>query len=79
MDMFASLCAKPAYNSILMSAIDFDINKAIVSKVYFVPGKQNIIANYLSRFQNAKVLQLAHKMQINSFQPPQDVMGTFKK
>ena len=79
MDMFASLCAKPAYNAILMSAVDFGINNTISTKVYFVPGKQNIIADYLSRFRNAKALQLAPKMRINSFQPPRDAMGALKK
>ena len=78
-DMFSSLHAKPAYNSILMSFVDFMFNKSIATKVYYVPGKQNIIADHLSRFQNAKALQLAPKLRICSFQPPRDAMGAVKK
>jgi hypothetical protein len=77
--MFSSLRAKPVYNSILMSAVDFSINNSIATKVYYVPGTQNVIANHLSRFQNAKALQLAPKLQIQSFKPPQDAMGASKK
>jgi hypothetical protein len=62
-----------------MSSLDFYINSSITTKVYYVPGKQNIVADHLSRFQNAKALQLALKLQICSFQPPQDAMGAVKK
>jgi hypothetical protein len=78
-DMFSSLRAKPVYNSILMSAVDFSINNSIATKLYYVPSMQNIIADHLSRFQNAKALQLAPKLQIQSFKPPQDAMGASKK
>jgi len=78
-DMFSSFRAKPAYNSILMSSVDFNIKNSITTNVYYVPGKQNVVADHLSRFQNAKALQLAPKLQICSFQPPQDAMGAVKK
>ena len=78
-DMFSSLRAKPAYNPILMSAIDFGINHSIATKVYYVPGKQNVIADHLSRFQNMKALQLAPKLRICNFQPPRDAMGVVEK
>jgi hypothetical protein len=78
-NMFYSLRAGPAYNSILMSAIDFGINNTITAEVDYVPGMQNIIADHLSRFQNAKALQLAPKLQICNFQTPWDVMGAVEK
>ena len=78
-DMFASLCAKPTYNPILISTIDLAINHSIATRVYYVPGKQNIIANCLSCFQNTRALLLALKLYICIFQPPQNVMGAFKK
>jgi hypothetical protein len=34
------------------------INTSIATKVYFVPGNQNVIAGYLSRFLNAEALRL---------------------
>jgi len=63
-DMFSSLHAKPVYNSILISAIDFTISTSIAMKVYFIPGCQNTIADYLSRFLNAHALQLAQKLHL---------------
>jgi hypothetical protein len=78
-DMFSSLRAKPIYNSVLMCAIDFTIDTSISTKAYFVPGNQNVIADYLSRFQNEKALALAPKLQISTFEPPRDALGVAKK
>jgi hypothetical protein len=78
-DMFSSLSAKPIYNTILIAAVDLAVDRALSTKVYYVPGKQNVIADYLSRFQNAKALQLAPNMRIHSFQPPRDALGVAKK
>jgi hypothetical protein len=78
-DMFSSLRAKRIYNSILLSAVDFTINTSIATKVYYVPGNQNVIADYLSRFLNAEALRLAPNLHIQVFEPPQDAMGAAKK
>jgi hypothetical protein len=78
-DMFSSLRAKPIYNLILMAAVDFTINNSISTKVYYIPGNQNIIADYLLRFQNAKDMQLAPNMHIREFQPPRDALGVAEK
>jgi hypothetical protein len=78
-DMFSSLRAKPTYNSIIITSVDFTINTSITTKVYFVPRSQNIIADYLSRFLNAKALQLAPKLFIQQFKPPRNALGAVKK
>ena len=78
-DMFSSLRAQPTYNSILMAWVDFTLSTSITTKVYFVPGTQNVIADHLSRFQNREALHLASNLRINTFQPPQDAMGATKK
>jgi hypothetical protein len=78
-DMFSTLRAKPTYNSILIASVDFTINTSIATKVYFVPGSQNIIADYLSRFLNAKALQLAPKLFIQQFKPPRNALGVVEK
>jgi hypothetical protein len=78
-DMFSSLCAGPTYNSILISVVDLLVSTSITTKVYFVPGSQNIVANALSRFLNAKALQLAPRLKIQPFEPPQDARGAAKK
>jgi hypothetical protein len=78
-DMFSSLRAKRVYNSILLNAVDFTINTSIATKVYFVPGNQNVIADYLSRFLNAEALRLAPNLQIQVFEPPRDALGVAQK
>ena len=78
-DMFSSLCAKPEYNKILMSAIDIANDHSIDFKVYYIPSVDNIIADPLSCFRNALALLLAPKLVIKPFQPPQDALGVSKK
>ena len=78
-DMCRSLRAQLTYNSILISSVDFTLSTSIATKVYFVPGTQNVIADHLSRFQNAKALRLAPRLHIQTFKPPQDAMGAAKK
>jgi hypothetical protein len=77
--MFSSLHAKCVYNSILLSAVDFTINTSITTKVYFVPGNQNLIADYLSRFLNSDALRLTPHLNIQVFEPPRDALGAAKK
>jgi hypothetical protein len=78
-DMYSSLRAKRVYNSILLCAVDFTIETSITTKVYYVPGNQNVIADYLSRFLNANALRLAPNLDIQVFQPPRDALGVVKK
>lgn len=78
-DMFSSLRAKPEYNRILISAIDIASDHGVLFKVYYIPGVDNVIADSLSRFQNATALLLAPKLSINPFTPPQDALGAYKK
>ena len=63
-NMFGSLHAQLTYNSILICTVDFTLNTAITTKVYFVPSTQNVIADHLSRFQNAEALRLAPHLDI---------------
>jgi len=77
-DMFASLRAKPVYNSILMASVDFSVDTSIATKVYYVPGKQKIVADYLSRFLNVKALQLALNLIIQDFNPLKTRWGLSK-
>jgi hypothetical protein len=77
-DRFSSLYVKPIYNPILIATVDLAINKSLSTKVYYIPGRQNVITNYLSRFQNAKALHLAQNMCIQLFQPPWNALGVVK-
>ena len=77
--MFASLHGKLVYNSILMASVDLSIDTSITIKVYYVSGKQNIVADYLSRFLNAKALQLVPNLIIQDFQPSRNTLGAIQK
>jgi hypothetical protein len=46
-DMFSSLCAKPGYNKILMSAIDAAFEHDIDFKVYYIPGVASLLITFL--------------------------------
>jgi hypothetical protein len=78
-DMFSSLRARPEYNRILRSTIDVAILHELEFKVYYVPGPENVIADHLSRFRNHLAVQLAPRLVISPFQPPQDALGAPKK
>ncbi|KAG2051860.1 hypothetical protein BDR06DRAFT_839860, partial [Suillus hirtellus] len=68
--MFDSLRAKPAYNSLLLSAVDMLITHNIDLHVEHIPGHQNIIADTLSWFHNELVKELIPSAQIFDFEPP---------
>lgn len=77
--MFDSLRAKPAYNSLLLSAIDVLIEYGVDLRVEHIPGHHNVIADALSRFNNELVKDLAPDAQIFDFEPPRDALGAPKK
>jgi hypothetical protein len=78
-DIFTSLCAKPAHNSILLSAVDVLLMDGVDFHITWLPRKENVVANGLSQFNNELVMQLCPKLKITTFQPPQDVLGVAKK
>ncbi len=47
-NIFNSLCASDPYNAVLMSAASIQIDYGIDLRVFFIEGKQNIIADALS-------------------------------
>ena len=76
-DMFSSLRAQLTYNSILIAWVDFTLSTSITTKVYYMPGTQNV--DHLSCFQNQEALCFTPNLRINTFQTPQDAMGATKK
>ncbi|KAJ7031754.1 hypothetical protein C8F04DRAFT_959875 [Mycena alexandri] len=50
--IFNSLRAKPGYNEILKSSVDVLIANRFQLRVLLIPGKQNIVADALSRWRN---------------------------
>jgi hypothetical protein len=78
-DIFTSLAAKPVYNRILMCSIDMLIEDQIDLRVYHISGKDNIIADPLSRYKNELARLLSPGLIISPFIPPQDALGASKK
>ncbi|EIN03872.1 hypothetical protein PUNSTDRAFT_77509 [Punctularia strigosozonata HHB-11173 SS5] len=74
-DMFNSLKALPQYNELLKTAVDILLLHSIEIRVFHIPGKDNVMADALSRFDNDLVYQLAPTASISLFQPPQSVMN----
>ncbi|KAJ7654750.1 hypothetical protein B0H17DRAFT_842088, partial [Mycena rosella] len=51
-NIFSSLHALPMYNEILKSSVDVLIANNFQLRVLLIPGKENIVANALSRWCN---------------------------
>ena len=62
-----------------MAWVDFTLSTSIATKVYFVPGTQNVIVDYLSHFQNHKALRLVPNLGINTFSTPSGCDGGSEK
>jgi hypothetical protein len=77
--MFNRMRASPGYNSILMSAVDVLIDANLDFRVNHIPGKDNFVADALSRFRNLKLKAVCPHIKIQSFLPPRDVLGEINK
>jgi hypothetical protein len=55
------------------------INFKFEVRVVHVPGVDNVVADALSRFNNAYVLRLVPDLVILTFQPPLGMLGAYKK
>ncbi len=69
-NIFNSLRASNAYNAILMSAAMIRIDHGIDLRVFFIEGKQNIIADALSRRSFEIIRNLVPDVTIRHFTPP---------
>lgn len=68
--MFNTLRALPAYNSLLMLAVDTLIQHNIDLRVSYIPGELNTAADHLSRLQFDKLLSSFPGIKISKFAPP---------
>src|SRR5258707_15842553 len=69
-NIFNSLCTSDPYNAILMSATSIWIDHGINLQVFFIEGKQNIIADALSHCSFDLVHKLVPDASIRQFTPP---------
>ncbi len=77
--IFNTFRALPAYNHILISAINILIEDEIDLRVYFIPSEDNIITDPISHYKNHIALRLAPRLIINSFIPSRNALGVTKK
>ncbi|KDR73956.1 hypothetical protein GALMADRAFT_71552 [Galerina marginata CBS 339.88] len=73
--MFNSLRATPTYNPILLTACDLLIRHSTSLRVCHISGKDNDIADALSRLENECALAACPTLSINQFLPPRLMMG----
>jgi hypothetical protein len=78
-DVWNSLKATQPYNRLLITAIDHLLDVNVDARVLHVPGVENLVADALSRFNNAYAMRLVPDLQIYTFQPPHGLLGAAKK
>ena len=78
-DIFTSLSPKPVYKRILIASIDMLLEDEVDLRVFHIPGKDNIIADALSRYKNNLATLLSPNLITGTFLPPQDALGAPKK
>lgn len=76
--IFNTLRADPAYNSILISAVDEHIRIDLDLRVDHVPGRYNVVADTLSRGKLALALELNPMLSLFHFIPPQSALGALR-
>lgn len=78
-DIWQSLKASEDYNNLLRMAIDSMLENNLDVRVLHVPGSENLVADALSRGNNAYVQCLVPNLRIYPFQPPLELLGAVKK
>jgi hypothetical protein len=77
--IFDSLAAGPGYNDLLKAGVDLLIEFGVDLRVIHIAGKENEVADALSRHDFDRAINLVPKLEILVFQPPQCVLGAAKK
>jgi hypothetical protein len=73
--MFNTLSALPAYNDILLTAVDWMMTTGIQMHVFHVPGRFNSIADALSWLDNMTACSLEPHLLVRTFSPPHFMLG----
>ncbi|KAG2754245.1 DNA/RNA polymerase [Suillus brevipes Sb2] len=76
--LFNSLATLPSFNWMLMTAMDAIIASGINFRGFHIPGVQNVVADHLSRWQNAEAIHSSPDLRIHSFTPPRPTLGAAK-
>ncbi|KAF8953264.1 hypothetical protein BDZ97DRAFT_1603317, partial [Flammula alnicola] len=73
--LFRTLRATTSFNPIALTAADLMLRFGCQLRVLHISGEQNVVADALSRFDNATVWKYAPNLIIQHFQPPQLTLG----
>ncbi|RDX39624.1 hypothetical protein OH76DRAFT_1367314 [Lentinus brumalis] len=73
--IFNTLSADPAYNTILISAVDVLLDTGVDLRVDHIPGEFNVVADALSRRCFDFALSLDPSLTLHTLTPPQDALG----
>jgi hypothetical protein len=76
-DIFNCMRGLPAYNYILRSSVDIRMKTHHQLRVFHVPGRENGVANAISRHEFVRALRAGLKNKF--FEPPQLPLGVAKK
>lgn len=74
-DMFNTLHALPAYNSILITAVELLLASGIQLRVFHIPRGDNKVADALSRLDGVTARRLQPGLVITRFSPPRFTLG----
>jgi len=78
-DIFNSMRGLPAYNYILRSSVDICLETQHQLRVLHVPGRQNEVADAISRRQLVRALSIHPGLRLKFFEPPHLPLGVAKK
>lgn len=74
-DMFNTLHALPAYNPILITAVDLLLDSGMQLRVFHIPRDENKVADALSRLDNDSACRLQPGLVVSNFTPPRFTLG----
>jgi len=78
-DIWHSLKASAPYNTTLICTITSLIEQETDARVLHIPGIENVVADALSRFNNALALRLVPGIRVGLFETPLMMLGAIKK
>jgi hypothetical protein len=78
-DIWHSLKVSEPYNQLLIIAVDHLLPNQINARVIHMLGHKNVVADAVSRFNNAEALRLVPGLQIVTFHPPRGMMGAAQR
>ncbi|KAI6013552.1 hypothetical protein EDC04DRAFT_2579272, partial [Pisolithus marmoratus] len=77
--LFNTLAALPEYNWLLLSAVDTLLDRDLDLRVFYIPGKENVVADHLSRGRISDALSISPGLVVLVFEPPRDALGVARK